>query len=144
MAVKRSASPQGRMGGISIAAAKYSSEDCATLVQYTIAIVEYTRRCGPLKASMERMHELEREIEENERMQKQAEAEVLWFLIKRLLFLMKRLWFLVKILFCFNQKRVLGTQHHNISSLWVFHQIDCHYRLVEKKEKKSLFAGALA
>lgn len=79
MAVKRSASPQGRMGGISIAAAKYSSEDCATLVQYTIAIVEYTRRCGPLKASMERMHELEREIEENERMQKQAEAEVLWF-----------------------------------------------------------------
>ena len=72
MAVKRSASPQGRTAGISVSAAKYSSEDCATLVQYTIAIVEYTRRCGPLKAAMERMHELEREIEENERMQKQA------------------------------------------------------------------------
>ena len=78
MAVKRSASPQGRTAGISVSAAKYSSEDCATLVQYTIAIVEYTRRCGPLKAAMERMHELEREIEENERMQKQAEAEVLY------------------------------------------------------------------
>ncbi|XP_070190368.1 uncharacterized protein [Littorina saxatilis] len=75
MAVKRSASPQGRTSGITVSAAKYSSEDCATLVQYTIAIVEYTRRCGPLKAAMERMHELEREIEENERMQKQAEAE---------------------------------------------------------------------
>ena len=76
MAIKRSASPQGRNSGISISGAKYASEDCATLVQYTIAIVEYTRRCGPLKAAMERMHELEREIEENERMQKQAEAEV--------------------------------------------------------------------
>ncbi|XP_076466964.1 uncharacterized protein LOC143298129 [Babylonia areolata] len=75
MAIKRSASPQGRNSGITISAAKYSSEDCATLVQYTIAIVEYTRRCGPLKASIERMHELEREIEENERLQKQAEAE---------------------------------------------------------------------
>lgn len=74
-AIKRSASPQGRANGITISAAKYSSEDCATLVQYTIAIVEYTRRCGPLKAAMERMHELEREIEENERMQKLAEEE---------------------------------------------------------------------
>ena len=110
MAVKRSASPQGRMGGISIAAAKYSSEDCATLVQYTIAIVEYTRRCGPLKASMERMHELEREIEENERMQKQAEAEVLWFLIKRLWFLIKRLLFLIKRLL-FLMKRLVFSKN---------------------------------
>lgn len=66
----------GRSSGITIAGAKYSSEDSAVLVQYTIAIVEYTRRCGPLKAAMERMHELEREIEENERMQKLAEEEV--------------------------------------------------------------------
>lgn len=67
---------QGRPSGITISAAKYSSEDCATLVQYTIAIVEYTRRCLPLKTATERMNELEREIEENERQQKQAEQEV--------------------------------------------------------------------
>ncbi|KAL5010133.1 hypothetical protein ScPMuIL_012438 [Solemya velum] len=73
-AVKRSPSPDNAKG-ITIAAAKYSSEDCATLVQYTIAIVEYTRRCGPLKVSMERLHELEREIEENERLQKELEEE---------------------------------------------------------------------
>ncbi|XP_025098007.1 LOW QUALITY PROTEIN: dynein gamma chain, flagellar outer arm-like [Pomacea canaliculata] len=68
---------QGRPSGITISAAKYSSEDCATLVQYTIAIVEYTRRCLPLKTATERMNELEREIEENERQQKQAEQEAL-------------------------------------------------------------------
>ncbi len=75
IAVRRSPSPENSKG-ISIAAAKYSSEDCATLVQYTIAIVEYTRLCGPLKASLERLHELEREIEENERMQREKEERV--------------------------------------------------------------------
>ena len=49
LAVKqRSPSPMGR-GGLTISGAKYASEDCATLVHYTIAIVEYTRLCGPLK-----------------------------------------------------------------------------------------------
>ena len=74
-AKKRSQSPDNAKG-ISIANAKYSSEDAAVLVQYTIAIVEYTRHCGPLKASLERMHELQREIEENERIQKEKEEQV--------------------------------------------------------------------
>jgi len=74
-AKKRTPSPDNSKG-ITIANAKYSSEDCATLVQYTIAIVEYTRRCGPLKTSLERMHELEREIEENDRLQREKEKEV--------------------------------------------------------------------
>ncbi|KAK3577475.1 hypothetical protein CHS0354_032326 [Potamilus streckersoni] len=71
-AIKRSSSPNATKG-ITIAGAKYSSEDCAVLVQYTIAIVEYTRRCGPLKAARERLHELKREIEENERLQKERD-----------------------------------------------------------------------
>ena len=72
---RRSPSPDNTKG-ITIAAAKYSSEDAATLVNYTIAIVEYTRLCGPLKAALERLHELEREIEENARIQKEKEQEV--------------------------------------------------------------------
>ena len=74
VAKKRSMSP-GREG-ITISAAKYSSEDCAVLVQYAIAIVEYTRLCGPLKASLEKQHELKREIEENERMTQNKEQQV--------------------------------------------------------------------
>ncbi|XP_052807484.1 dynein axonemal heavy chain 5-like isoform X7 [Mya arenaria] len=73
-AKKRTQSPDNSKG-ITIANAKYSSEDSATLVQYTIAIVEYTRRCGPLKSALERMHELQREIEENDRLQREKEKE---------------------------------------------------------------------
>ena len=74
-ATRRSPSPDNTRG-ITLSAAKYSSEDAATLVSYTIAIVEYTRLCGPLKQSLERKHELEREIEENERLQRERENEV--------------------------------------------------------------------
>lgn len=62
--------------GITIAAAKYSSEDCAVLVQYAIAIVEYTRLCGPLKIALEKQNELLREIEENERVQQVKDEQV--------------------------------------------------------------------
>ncbi|KAK6987321.1 dynein heavy chain 5 axonemal, partial [Biomphalaria glabrata] len=74
-AVKQRSPSPGARTGLTIAGAKYASEDCATLVHYTIAIVEYSRLCGPLKSSIERMHELEREIEENERQQKLQEQE---------------------------------------------------------------------
>ncbi|KAF6026452.1 hypothetical protein EB796_015243 [Bugula neritina] len=69
-AVRRTPSPDNTRG-ITIAAAKFSSEDAAVLVQYTIAIVEYTRLCVPLKAALEKQHKLEREIEENERIAKE-------------------------------------------------------------------------
>lgn len=65
VAQRRSPSPDNTCG------IKYSSEDAGILVNYTIAIVEYTRLCGPLKAAIERMHELEREIEENDRLQRE-------------------------------------------------------------------------
>ena len=44
-----------------------------------MAIVEYTRLCGPLKAAQERMQELQREIEENERLQREKENQVGYF-----------------------------------------------------------------
>lgn len=75
MAVRRSPSPDNTRG-ITIASAKYTSEDVATLVEYTIAIVEYTRLCGPLKAALERSQELQREIAENERLQKEKDNQV--------------------------------------------------------------------
>ncbi|XP_023932047.1 dynein heavy chain 5, axonemal-like isoform X1 [Lingula anatina] len=74
VASRRSPSPDNSKG-ITVAAAKYSSEDAVVLVQYTIAIVEYTTLCAPLKAALERQHELEREIEENERLKREKEAE---------------------------------------------------------------------
>jgi len=74
-AVRRTPSPDNTRG-ITIAAAKFSSEDAAVLVQYTIAIVEYTRLCVPLKAALEKQHKLEREIEENERIAKEKANKV--------------------------------------------------------------------
>ena len=74
VARKRTQSPE--RSGITVAAAKYASEDGATLVNYTIAIVEYTRLCGPLKAALEKQNELIREIEENERVQKEKDEQV--------------------------------------------------------------------
>jgi len=40
--------------------------------------VEYTRLCGPLRAAIDKMPELEREMEENERLQKEKAEEVGW------------------------------------------------------------------
>nr|CAB3238692.1 dynein heavy chain 8, axonemal-like [Phallusia mammillata] len=47
--------------GITISAARYSSEDAAVLVEYVISIVEYTRLCGPLKHAIEHLQQLETE-----------------------------------------------------------------------------------
>ncbi|XP_069461306.1 uncharacterized protein [Ambystoma mexicanum] len=51
-------------GGITIAAARYSSEDAATLVTYVVALIEYTRLCGPLRDCLKRLSELEKEKED--------------------------------------------------------------------------------
>lgn len=74
-AMRRTPSPDNTRG-ITIAAAKFSSEDAATLVQYTIAIIEFTRLCTPLKSALDRQHQLEREIEENERIAKEKANKV--------------------------------------------------------------------
>ncbi|XP_033874385.3 dynein axonemal heavy chain 8-like [Acipenser ruthenus] len=68
-----------RKGGITIAAARYCSEEAATLVAFVVALVEYTRLCGPLRACLSRVQELEVEKEDNEwkdqEIQKSGESE---------------------------------------------------------------------
>ena len=71
--ILRSMSPTERkMQGITIAAAKYSSEDAAVLVEYTVAIVEYTRLYKPYRKASDYLQDLLREQEEDE---KQAEID---------------------------------------------------------------------
>ena len=60
--------------GITLAAAKYSSEDAAILVEYIISLVEYTRLYKPYKKALEYLEELIREKEEDE---KRSEMEQL-------------------------------------------------------------------
>ncbi|XP_066278010.1 uncharacterized protein [Branchiostoma lanceolatum] len=62
--------------GLTIAGVRYSSEDAAVLLQYTIAIVEYTQLCGPLQIAKERLQNLQDEIEESERLEKEQEVEL--------------------------------------------------------------------
>uniref|UniRef100_A0A8C5PRN0 Uncharacterized protein n=1 Tax=Leptobrachium leishanense TaxID=445787 RepID=A0A8C5PRN0_9ANUR len=53
-----------KKGEITIANARYSSEDAASLVAFIVAMVEYTRLCGPLKECLKRLSDLEKEKEE--------------------------------------------------------------------------------
>lgn len=60
--------------GITLAAAKYSSEDAAVVVEYIISLVEYTRLYKPYKKALEYLEDLIKEKEEDE---KRAELEQL-------------------------------------------------------------------
>jgi hypothetical protein len=62
--------------GITIAAARYASEDAATLVHYAIAVVEFTRQCGPLRQSKERVENLKKEIADYEHKKQERDNEV--------------------------------------------------------------------
>ncbi|MBN3318102.1 DYH6 protein, partial [Atractosteus spatula] len=56
-----------RRGEITIAAARYSSEEAAALVALVAALVEYTKLCGPLRSTLEQVHVLETQKEDRER-----------------------------------------------------------------------------
>ena len=62
--------------GITIAAARYASEDAATLVHYIIAIIEFSRQCGPLRSAKEKVEMLRSEITDYERRKQEREHEV--------------------------------------------------------------------
>ncbi|RDD45872.1 Dynein heavy chain 5, axonemal [Trichoplax sp. H2] len=61
---------------ITIAAAKYSSEDAAILVAYIMALVEYTYQYSPVREKIERLQELLIEKDEDERRAAEEEDEV--------------------------------------------------------------------
>ena len=66
----------GTGGGITISAARYASEDTATLVHYVIALLEYTKMCKPLKEAKEKMESIKFEQVEFERKKQEYDAEV--------------------------------------------------------------------
>ncbi|XP_073445808.1 uncharacterized protein [Dendrobates tinctorius] len=51
-------------GGITIATARYSSEDAASLVAFVVAIIEYTRLCAPVKECQKKLSNIEKEKED--------------------------------------------------------------------------------
>ena len=67
--------------GITISAARYASEDTATLVHYVIAVLEYTKLCVPMKAAKEKMNNIKFEQVEFERQKQETEAEVIYLLL---------------------------------------------------------------
>lgn len=62
--------------GITISSSRYASEDAATLVHYAIAVVEYTRQCGPLRQAREKVEHIKNEIVEYERKKQERDDEV--------------------------------------------------------------------
>jgi len=72
-------SESGNSKGITISAARYASEDAATLVHYVIAILEYSKMCGPLRLAKDRVEQLKREQAEYEKRMSEKEAEVIEF-----------------------------------------------------------------
>ena len=65
---------RGKAQGITIAAARYSSEDAAVLVEYTVALMEYTNLYKPYSKALNYLEELIQEKEEDE---KRSEIETL-------------------------------------------------------------------
>jgi dynein heavy chain, axonemal len=64
--------------GITIAGARYASEDAATLVHYVIAILEYSKLCGPLKDAKSKVEKLKNEQAEYEKGLQEKEIEVFY------------------------------------------------------------------
>ncbi|XP_071818739.1 dynein axonemal heavy chain 5-like isoform X4 [Apostichopus japonicus] len=70
---RRSPTPAGEQIGITIGATRYSSEDAANLVAFVCALMEYSYQCGPLRDSLNKLVDLQKEKEETERLQRVQE-----------------------------------------------------------------------
>jgi hypothetical protein len=73
---QRRAHSIGIEGGITIAAAKRSSEDAATLVQYIIAVVKFSRLHALHKKSKDKQQDLEKELADHERRLQEEREQV--------------------------------------------------------------------
>ena len=63
--------------GITISAARYASEDASVLVHYSIAILEYSKLCTPLKVGKERVEALKQDQIDYDRKKRHHEKEIL-------------------------------------------------------------------
>ncbi len=61
---------------ITLAAARYASEEAAALVHYVIALIEYTKLCQPLRLAKQKVDKLKQDLLEAERKQLEKENEV--------------------------------------------------------------------
>ncbi len=55
--------------GITVTAARYSSEDAVILVEYVLSLLEYTKRYAPYKKVLDYIAELSAEQEEHEKLE---------------------------------------------------------------------------
>ncbi|KAG2467824.1 DYH8 protein, partial [Polypterus senegalus] len=112
-------------GGITIAAARYSSEEAAVLVAFVVALVEYTHLCGPLKACLRRVQELEGEKQDLEIHKQELETEYLDN--------MQELWDMET-----NIVKILSTEKSLLNSLTINKKLcDLKQRYEEELETKS-------
>ena len=62
--------------GISITAARYASEDASALVHYSIAIIEYSKLCIPLKSALAKVEMIRQQQAEYEKKRQELDIEV--------------------------------------------------------------------
>ncbi|CAF0936921.1 unnamed protein product [Rotaria sordida] len=72
-AVRGSSSQENR---ITLAAARYASEEAAALVHYVIALIEYTKLCQPLRLAKQKVEKLKQDLFEAEQKQLEKENEI--------------------------------------------------------------------
>ena len=72
-AVRGSSSQENR---ITLAAARYASEEAAALVHYVIALIEYTKLCQPLRLAKQKVEKLKHDLLDAEQKQLEKENEV--------------------------------------------------------------------
>ncbi|CAF0874114.1 unnamed protein product [Rotaria sordida] len=72
-AVRGSNSQENR---ITLAAARYASEEAAALVHYVIALIEYTKLCQPLRLAKQKVEKLKQDLFEAEQKQLEKENEI--------------------------------------------------------------------
>lgn len=53
--------------GITVVAARYSSEDAVILVEFVLSLLQYTKKYRPYRKVLDYLHELRKEQEENEK-----------------------------------------------------------------------------
>ncbi len=64
---------------MTLAAARYSSEDAAQLVEYCQSVIEFTRRNKPYRNALKVLHDLQDELEviENKKSERQKEDSII-------------------------------------------------------------------
>ncbi|CAF3476774.1 unnamed protein product [Rotaria socialis] len=74
--VAASRSTASQENRITIATARYASEEAAGLVHYVIAVIEYTKLCQPLRLAKQKVEKIKQDLLEAEQKQLEKENEI--------------------------------------------------------------------